>query len=284
MGPRPFGRGEIRTWIFRGTYQTSLQWGRDLSAAESQVRDQGGGDGHQLQWGRDLSAAERTVTIKVKSGLLCFNGAATFRPRRAVPAVQRHGQRDASMGPRPFGRGEIQGRTGRSERSRFNGAATFRPRRGVPARAARPNGVPLQWGRDLSAAESGVIQDVGARPGGASMGPRPFGRGECTAGARGHAVAGASMGPRPFGRGEPKYLSAINRAAALQWGRDLSAAESLEISAGFCPYRLGFNGAATFRPRRAYWRLPLCAVSAASMGPRPFGRGENLGQAGHERS
>ena len=37
-----------------------LQWGRDLSAAETRSRESWDGDRRLLQWGRDLSAAETT--------------------------------------------------------------------------------------------------------------------------------------------------------------------------------------------------------------------------------
>ena len=62
---------------------------------------------------------------------LRFNGAATFRPRRAKRAA-------------PY---NIPARC-------FNGAATFRPRRDMPYHTLSMGGGVLQWGRDLSAAES----------------------------------------------------------------------------------------------------------------------------------
>ena len=59
-----------------------LQWGRGLSAAEGAERKRKAAAAAALQWGRGLSAAEGV------------------RPQEA------HGHgRDASMGPRPFGRG-----------------------------------------------------------------------------------------------------------------------------------------------------------------------------------
>ena len=61
------------------------------------------------------------------------------------------------------------------------------------------------------------------------------------------------MGPRPFGRGRPwAARHAWFEPAMLQWGRDLSAAEGCR---GAPPraLRSSFNGAATFRPRKAYF-------------------------------
>ena len=129
MGPRPFGRG--RGFDVRKHDDAALlQWGRDLSAAEGShsVNDPPAFAG--LQWGRDLSAAEGALPSTYVSVLWSFNGAATFRPRKASD----HGcMLDLT--------------------SCFNGAATFRPRK-VPADlTARLNALRLQWGRDLSAAE-----------------------------------------------------------------------------------------------------------------------------------
>ena len=160
----------------------------------------------------------------------------------------------------------------------FNGAATFRSRNvGEGAkREAAPH--QLQWGRDLSVAECTRGAGGNGRRGRASMGPRPFGRGM-----RGKSVAQApqgqaSMGPRPFGRGMPKkrrkgslsscsfngaatfrsrnVLSRCRRPSdsPLQWGRDLSVAE--------CTWSGKSDD----------------AQIAASMGPRPFGRGMRRSQ------
>ena len=108
-----------------------------------------------LQWGRDLSAAEGGHNAGVMAyGLGSFNGAATFRPRKGAARVHSRvessglqwgrdlsaaegpsrivgigGAGQASMGPRPFGRGRYW-----TERQ-------------------WGNAMMLQWGRDLSAAE-----------------------------------------------------------------------------------------------------------------------------------
>ena len=177
MGPRPFGRGRLPDYTALIPW-TSLQWGRDLSVAEgvwrgahwrenmsfngaATFRSRKGATSmslfvarNLLQWGRDLSVAEGIILIL------------------AEPPAD-----DASMGPRPFGRG----RSSSILRSFalfvcFNGAATFRSRkglgqgwvldRGIASMGPRPFGRgryiyhafdkiedPLQWGRDLSVAE-----------------------------------------------------------------------------------------------------------------------------------
>ncbi len=65
----------------------------------------------------------------------------------------------------------------------------------------------LQWGRDLSVAEIRPVE-VGAVPAG-----------------------DASMGPRPFGRGDVSATPVFGGFDLLQWGRDLSVAEIRRSSA-----------------------------------------------------
>ena len=155
MGPRPFGRGNLNFEVALPPV-TALQWGRDLSAAETtsvkvpEFEEQlasmgprpfgrGNADcrGHPphdvlLQWGRDLSAAETRMIHDVSLGTLRFNGAATFQPRKPALLVSiLLPQNGASMGPRPFSRGNLDILT----------ALLVRQRK-------------LQWGRDLSAAET----------------------------------------------------------------------------------------------------------------------------------
>ena len=210
------------------TAPTVLQWGRDLSAAESTRLVFLWAVHYRLQWGRDLSAAERHARISYHHRFISFNGAATFRPRRvsyhelesARPDMLQWG-RDLSAAESAALAVSMDGAT-----KRFNGAATFRPRRAFDFQVGDVLTWLLQWGRDLSAAESlrssrclmrpirlqwGRDLSAAERPGRpglaernrpASMGPRPFGRGEGR-GCVGSIIKGmASMGPRPFGRGE----------------------------------------------------------------------------------
>ena len=214
MGPRPFSRGNGKVGHLAGVFaKTSLQWGRGLSAAEitrshaatnERQRRFNGAAAFQprkfwlywrtesptqgLQWGRGLSAAE----MKGDSAR-AFNDLA------------------ASMGPRPFSRGNISGRS-------------------------RPPSNRL-----------------------ASMGPRPFSRGNVEVLGYGDVAMVASMGPRPFSRGNRvSPLARRVRARGLQWGRGLSAAE------------IRAEGNANQQRRDA------------SMGPRPFSRGNDQarGRAG----
>ena len=110
--------------------------------------------------------------------LLGFNGAATFQPRKHSIVTS-----------------TWAGEAG------FNGAATFQPRKRRTSRPHRFCHAMLQWGRDLSAAETLRVRLIGSIP-------------RCFNGA-------ATFQPRKRGR-----------------------------LPGTGPLRRGFNGAATFQPRK----------------------------------
>ena len=131
-----------------------LQWGRNLSVAEGRRRLVDGLLASQLQWGRNLSVAEglrrasalhqpppasmgpqpfgcgRPPTPGTSSPAKGFNGAATFRLRKA--RIVEFGM---ALGPC------------------FNGAATFRLRKAGAAVLHAVVVGALQWGRNLSVAE-----------------------------------------------------------------------------------------------------------------------------------
>ena len=227
----------------------------------------------------------------------------------------------ASMGPRPFGRGRVP---------RFfvlhRGAAPLQWGRDLSVAEGKDQAGfivdvhVLQWGRDLSVAEGAWRAQISDAPGGASMGPRPFGRGRVWRCPLRAGRVSASMGPRPFGRGRRQAARLPAEGMTLQWGRDLSVAEGSLSAQGAAPqvcfngaatfrsrkgvhepesgrrpdsfngaatfrsrkegkacrtrlYRRRFNGAATFRSRKDGGRYHSPGNRAASMGPRPFGRG-----------
>ena len=175
------------------------------------------------------------------------------------------------MGPRPFGRG----------------MHADKPH--------EPQDDELQWGRDLSVAEwrqcrrcsgptvcfngaatfrsrNAEIKRVGQCARLASMGPRPFGRGMSMPSAGTSATRPLQWG-RDLSVAEWRSLTTRSTtAAALQWGRDLSVAEcAVHRAAGLM--KESFNGAATFRSRNECSLAGRPPLTAASMGPRPFGRG-----------
>ena len=251
MGPRPFGRGRVLTLAVRAPH-LALQWGRDLSVAEGF---------------RPLEAAVRNAS---------FNGAATFRSRKAVALVAL-GCADhlASMGPRPFGRGRAE----YNRRQIEHYAASMGPRpfgRGrLPSRMGLPRTPQLQWGRDLSVAEGGVRH--GQAPGLLSCfnGAATF---RSRKDPKMHLLPSvqscASMGPRPFGRGRTRSGLTSLESELLQWGRDLSVAEGghRRRQRGAGPH-LASMGPRPFGRGRPAMRPPRHSWRPASMGPRPFGRG-----------
>ena len=143
--------------------------------------------------------------------------------------------------------------------------------------------------------------ELGARRLGASMGPRPHGRGGGSAAAF-HLSAwpAASMGPRPHGRGGAKNRPVGNyRIALLQWGHGRMAVEGRRLGPRGRHARLQlqwghgrmaveglrrkgpgharqprFNGATAAWPwRGSVASAKLSPTFSASMGPRPHGRG-----------
>ena len=84
------------------------------------------------------------------------------------------------------------------------------------------------------------------------------------------------MGPRPFSRGDTKKRPGRDSRTKLQWGRDLSVAETWAARETRSGPRC-FNGAATFQSRRLrVQQVDQAARQLASMGPRPFSRGDSL--------
>ncbi len=158
----------------------------------------------------------------------CFNGAAIFRPRKQSrremypqsikasmgPRSSDRGNLDtilammrssvASMGPRSFDRGNCQFTANTAaDGSGFNGAAIFRPRKRVRFHASRP--------RFLGFNGAAIFRPRKPHP--PQMTQKPQRQ--------------ASMGPRSFDRGNRNLMSkSIRLWVKLQWGRDLSTAET----------------------------------------------------------
>ena len=227
MGPRPDGRGTSSTLARAPATRTSFNgaatgWPRNgLRGAYEVAR------GASLQWGRDRMAAERGLeTVRLSSVGMASMGP---RPdgRGTLCVINARGSSGlASMGPRPDGRGtaalfdwEIGAPLLQWGRDRM--AAE---RRREPSLLALRYA--LQWGRDRMAAERAPVRGWGWAAGGASMGPRPDGRGTIT-------------------RGRNVIVD-----FKLQWGRDRMAAERWRVW-GRLPDPNRFNGAATGWPRNA---------------------------------
>ena len=124
----------------------------------------------------------------------------------------------------PFRRRNV---AGQNKNPRASMARPFS--RGKTLNSLPPNSLPpLQWGRDLSVAESVARSRAISRratcSSSASMGPRPFSRGK----RRKHKLlardsARASMGPRPFSRGKREsHAAGVTRRPASMGPRPFS--------------------------------------------------------------
>ena len=154
MGPRPFGRGRYVDMPAPVMADDRFNGAATFRSRKDRAAKDLGLQENTLQWGRDLSVAEGVGPCEgLRGGGNASMGPRPFgrgretkhyRPRPALPA---------SMGPRPFGRGRCTATAEIiTEAASFNGAATFRSRK-----------------------EAGMPELHIHRT--ASMGPRPFGRG-----------------------------------------------------------------------------------------------------------
>ena len=205
----------------------------------------------------------------------CFNGAATFRLRKGELWSRKTSKVPRFNGAATFRlRKGVVGVADFYTAMGFNGAATFRLRKAewVGAASARhaasmgpqPFGcgrerdlvierrdLELQWGRNLSVAEGGGQGRPLGHVSFASMGPQPFGCGRRAISLSSIRKDIASMGPQPFGCGRCKLrqtrrlrLCCFNGAATFRLRK---AACEFPVSS----LNRSFNGAATFRLRKA---------------------------------
>ena len=206
MGPPPFGDGNrvarpgtrprtprfngataFQRWkhgnVIRDYLATihTLQWGHRLSAMETTMLTVMNGSVRTLQWGHRLSAMET----------------------RLHPLVRRIVIVAASMGPPPFGDGNVRLVAGK--RLRIHASM------GPPPFGDGNDGPQNRRNSDRQA----------------SMGPPPFGDGNVWPVADALRRNGASMGPPPFGDGNfLRFLEVSSIDASLQWGHRLSAMET----------------------------------------------------------
>ncbi len=163
-GPRrrlQWGRGlaaaEIRKRSARMPWQSRLQWGRGLAAAEmARFRQRRRTGSIWLQWGRGLAAAEmmRSRSTRRSTVRRLQWGRGLAAAEIFLSGCQKARQIDASMGPRPCGRGNLSpGDLCSQSAPGFNGAAALRPRKSAEEWAAQKEALVLQWGRGLAAAE-----------------------------------------------------------------------------------------------------------------------------------
>ena len=276
-----------------------LQWGHGLAAVDGNGgAGEPGGHG-TLQWGHGLAAVDgldRGAPRRLPCG---FNGATALRPWTVGPPAGAGHEREASMGPRPCGRGRI---TLHKTMGMEMGLQWGHGLAAVDGRPPAPDSGDddlLQWGHGLAAVDgcasalkrtatpcfngatalrpwtamrgAGGVLTVWA----ASMGPRPCGRGRLGVRRVDGLCQGASMGPRPCGRGRDESSDgALERVAGLQWGHGLAAVDGGQPRRPYQARTRGLqwgHGLAAVDGRRSH--AAAGAEGLASMGPRPCGRG-----------
>ena len=180
-----------------------LQWGRGLSAAETDTERSCGTTWGVLQWGRGLSATETCADALAAPGEVCFNeGPRPFGRGNLIAYHDLQTVGQASMGPRPFGRGN-----------------NVPP--AIPGGGCRSS----MGARGLSAAET--CCRLSTRAGRTLFnGAAAFRPWKLAVGEHRKDPNHSSMGPRPFGRGNPQLIRLVMLHCDLQWGRGLSAAET----------------------------------------------------------
>ena len=229
MGPRLFGRGRI------GQCRSGRKSTRPASMGPRPFGRGRRDGGPLLGGGRDASMGPRPFgrgrgslpTMQPLTGSRGFNGAATFRSRKAGAGGDRVERAAASMGPRPFGRGRVPSIVTHAKiLGCFNGAATFRSRKAAAPPRRRQIPRKLQWGRDLSVAEGWSHEFELIWRKAASMGPRPFGRGrDAIDQVRQGGIMVLQWGRDLSVAEGTRVLPDCDSGISLQWGRDLSVAE-----------------------------------------------------------
>ena len=231
-----------------------------------------------LQWGHDLSAVETPRAIGARSPSSGFNGATTFQPWKLARNRTRFGRCVRFNGATTFQPWKLRpapSMIGDSQTS-FNGATTFQPWKHELTIPGPSRTTVLQWGHDLSAVETGAGPPVSSVTVGglqwghdlsavetrnadtrkprswvASMGPRPFSRGNTDRDSREPKSEVASMGPRPFSRGNRDEASAVHLSRHASMGpRPFSRGNHMDFPQAYICHS-GFNGATTFQP----WKL-----------------------------
>ena len=101
---RDLSVAETSLWSLTMLRKLRLQWGRDLSVAETRPPLSCCAPASSLQWGRDLSVAETRPPLSCCAPVVvAFNGAATFQSQRhlnGTPLTTCHSNAETSMNGR----------------------------------------------------------------------------------------------------------------------------------------------------------------------------------------
>ena len=276
MGPRPFSRGNAPRWPRSAARRPSFNGATAFQPWKCGSRRPACRCRRWLQWGHGLSAVEMRKSFRCPSGRIrCFNGATAFQPWKfGYENVAKWADLELQWG---HGLSAVE----------IAWTSTL-----------LTDGTLLQWGHGLSAVEIARLLWAAICAPPASMGPRPFSRGNPQLERLAVPGVAASMGPRPFSRGNP--VAALQTAAGLIRFNGATAFQPWKFESGRrrAAFPTGFNGATAFQPWKylagftdrasdqvLQWGHGLSAVemlhstgskaedSLASMGPRPFSRG-----------
>ena len=229
MGPRPDGRGRAAGAETPGI-EALRQWGRGRMAAEGAPAAMPSSIRALRQWGRGRMAAEGGEPGQLREVERLVRQWGRGRMAAEGPAG-RPASRPVSM--RQWGRGRMAAEGGRSSTLQST-------------RTTSVNGAAAGWPRKV--ADPSALCDIT----GASMGPRPDGRGRTSA-----RSSRRSASKRQWGRGRmaAEGWSAFTtpaRRCRRQWGRGRMAAEGCNA-----PLATGratsVNGAAAGWPRKVGW-------------------------------
>ncbi len=181
------------------------------------------------------------------------------------------------MGPQRFscgnpGRGSSERSTGRLQWGRSVSAAETGAE--ILSRLTRD---PLQWGRSVSAAETGAQPAVSPTRALASMGPQRFSCGNRRSASDGACGAQRFNGAAAFQlRKQGCDPMLIQRYLALQWGRSVSAAETVNNRGVWTNERWLQWGRSVSAAETGSGREVHKESFVASMGPQRFSCGNNL--------
>ena len=245
MGPRPCGRGRLPRPKGAKHVCHVLQWGHGLAAVDGANVRLKVVQGRELQWGHGLAAVDGSSPPATPSPPARFNGATALRPWTGIRVRARRRQREASMGPRPCGRGRVLS---------------------WPTWLGRSK---LQWGHGLAAVDGGHFFEVCLYVDKASMGPRPCGRGRAAGfGARRTRRRGfnGATALRPWTGGSIDCPAVF--MDGLQWGHGLAAVDGRACQSSSMAV-VCFNGATALRP----WTVVIRLGTARPRGVLQWGHG-----------
>ena len=156
MGPQLDSCGKREVPAALAGSMIGLQWGRNLTVAESRKREDIQNRLARLQWGRNLTVAERPCSIGYAKSSRCFNGAATGQLRKESDLGGTSAHQRASMGPQLDSCGKAPPPLGDGQHAGASMGPQLDSCGKVCPRCRDPRYPLLQWGRNLTVAESRV--------------------------------------------------------------------------------------------------------------------------------